>query len=547
MTSCIVYARYSSDMSRDASIEDQVRLCNQYIVDQKWTIAGTFEDRAISGASVLRPGYQSLLALVRQGSINVVLAEALDRLSRDQEDIAALFKIVRFAGAKLVTLAEGEVSELHIGLKGTMNALFLKDLALKTKRGLEGRIGKGRSAGGNAYGYDVVREYGPDGPIDRGRRTINTDMARVIVEIFTRYLNGESPRAIAYYLNAQKTCGPRGRDWTASTLIGNRTRGTGILNNELYIGKLVWNRQTFMKDPVSGKRQARMNPQTSWITEDVPNLRIIDDATWDDVQRAQKQRSRPTRPDKKSVDGGLRRPKHLFSGLLKCGACGASFTLVSGTYYGCAARKNKGTCSNSERITIDRLENAVLGAVQSQMMTPELTKVFIAEYSSALSGLRKEAVSSKTEQLQKKEKLKVAINNIVDVVASGHASAALLTKLTAFEEDLEVLEKALQPQESAPLYFHPNLAQHYERLVYDLRALLNKPDCKQEAVTALRKLIDRIDLVPSEGGLSIDIVGNLAAMLQLTMPNMQKAASKETAFAISLVAGAGLNFGRTRY
>jgi hypothetical protein len=177
----------------------------------------------------------------------------------------------------------------------------------------------------------------------------------------------------------------------------------------------------------------------------------------------------------------------------------------------------------------------------------ELTKVFIAEYSSALSGLRQEAVRSKTEKLQKKKKLKVAINNIVDVVASGHASAALLTKLTAFEEDLEALEKALKPQESAPLYFHPNLAKHYERLVYDLRALLNKPDCKQEAVTALRKLINRIDLVPSEEVLSIDIVGNLAAMLQLTMPNMQKAASEETAFAITLVAGAGLNFGRTHY
>ena len=210
MTSCIVYARYSSDMSRDASIEDQVRLCNQYIADQKWAIAGTFEDRAISGASALRPGYQSLLALVRQGNIDVVLAEALDRLSRDQEDVAALFKIVRFAGAKLITLAEGEISELHIGLKGTMNALFLKDLALKTKRGLEGRINKGRSAGGNAYGYDVVREYGPDGPIDRGRRTINAQEARVVVEIFTRYLNGESPRAIAACLNEQKFVGLEG-------------------------------------------------------------------------------------------------------------------------------------------------------------------------------------------------------------------------------------------------------------------------------------------------------------------------------------------------
>ena len=197
----------------------------------------------------------------------------------------------------------------------------------------------------------------------------------------------------------------------------------------------------------------------------MPNLGIIDHAAWCNVQTAQKLRSRPTKPDRKLVDGGLRRPKHLLSGLLKCGACGASFTLISGTYYGCAVRKNKVTCTNSERITIDRLENAVLGAVQSQMMTPELTKVFIAEYSSALSGLRQEAVRSKTEQLQKKEKLKVAINNIVDVVASGHAYAALLTKLTAFEEDLEALEKALKPQESAPLYFHPNLAKHYERPV----------------------------------------------------------------------------------
>ena len=114
-------------MSRDTSIEDHVRLCNQYIADKNWTIAATFEDRAISGASALRPGYQNLLTLIRQGGVDVVMAEALDRLSRDQEDIAALFKIVTFAGAKLVTLSEGEISELHIGLKGTMNALFLKD------------------------------------------------------------------------------------------------------------------------------------------------------------------------------------------------------------------------------------------------------------------------------------------------------------------------------------------------------------------------------------------------------------------------------------
>ena len=79
---------------------------------------------------------------------DIVVAEALDRLSRDQEDVAALYKQLRFADIKLITLAEGEVTELHVGLMGTVNALYLKDLAAKTHRGLEGRVRKGRSAGG---------------------------------------------------------------------------------------------------------------------------------------------------------------------------------------------------------------------------------------------------------------------------------------------------------------------------------------------------------------------------------------------------------------
>src|SRR5690606_14019313 len=111
---------------------------------------------------------------------DVILAEALDRLSRDQEDIAGDYKRVQFAGIKIITLAEGEVSNLHIGLKGTMNALFLKDLADKTRRGLRGRIEEGKSGGGNAYGYDVVHKLGSQGELIRGERTINDGQANVI-------------------------------------------------------------------------------------------------------------------------------------------------------------------------------------------------------------------------------------------------------------------------------------------------------------------------------------------------------------------------------
>ncbi|MFP3747674.1 recombinase family protein, partial [Achromobacter sp. SIMBA_011] len=84
------------------------------------------------------------------------MAEAMDRLSRDQEDIAGIFKRMTYADVKMFTLSEGEITHLHVGLKGTMNALFLKDLADKTRRGLRGRVEDGKSGGGLCYGYDVV-------------------------------------------------------------------------------------------------------------------------------------------------------------------------------------------------------------------------------------------------------------------------------------------------------------------------------------------------------------------------------------------------------
>jgi len=124
-TRVALYARYSSELQRDASIEDQLRLCRENAARQGWQVVESYSDHGVSGASLLRPGIQELMSDAGRGRFDVVLAEAMDRLSRDQEDIAALFKRLGFAGVRIVTVAEGDVSELHIGLKGTMNALFV--------------------------------------------------------------------------------------------------------------------------------------------------------------------------------------------------------------------------------------------------------------------------------------------------------------------------------------------------------------------------------------------------------------------------------------
>jgi site-specific DNA recombinase len=168
--------------------------------------------------------------------------------------VAALYKRLRFAGIPIITPAEGEITELHVGLKGTMNALYLSDLANKTRRGVRGRVEAGMSGGGNSYGYDVVRKVGADGELVRGERRINPDEAKVVVQIFEAYAAGRSARRIAHDLNAKGIEAPGGGSWGASTISGNRARGTGILNNELYVGRQIWNRLRYVKDPDTGRR-----------------------------------------------------------------------------------------------------------------------------------------------------------------------------------------------------------------------------------------------------------------------------------------------------
>ena len=91
MTRAALYARYSSDLQSAASIDDQFRVCREHAERSGWTIAGGYRDAAASGASViLRPGIQALLEDARRGAFDIVVAEALDRVSRDQADVATL-------------------------------------------------------------------------------------------------------------------------------------------------------------------------------------------------------------------------------------------------------------------------------------------------------------------------------------------------------------------------------------------------------------------------------------------------------------------------
>ena len=510
-----LYARYSSDNQRDASIEDQLRVCRARADREGWTVVDSYSDRAISGASLLRPGVQELIADGLKRRFDLILTESLDRLSRDQEDIAGFYKRMRFAGVSIVTLSEGEVSELHIGLKGTMGALYLKDLADKTRRGLRGRVEDGKSGGGLCYGYDVVRQIDSSGAASRGERIINEAEADIVRRIFAEYLSGKSSRMIAMRLNSEGVPGPQGSEWGPSTIHGNPKRGTGILNNELYVGKLVWNRLRYLKDPNTGKRVSRLNPESEWVIQEVPELRIIDQSVWNLVKERQSQLALEpgTRPGDNVPLNDRRRPKHLFTGLVKCGCCGGGYSMISKDMLGCTNARSKGTCDNRVNIRRDTLEATILNGLDKHLMEPELFKEFCAEFTREVNKARMEARASLNSAEAEVKRIDRELDTLLDLILKGGAADRINEKMVGLEKRKKELSSMLETTDAPPPLLHPNLAKYYHDEIAALHDQLGNEETRGRAAQMLRALVERIELVPDGEELAIVLRGDLAAIL----------------------------------
>ncbi|WP_105405482.1 recombinase family protein [Neorhizobium sp. T7_12] len=285
----VIYARYSTDQQNPASIETQLDLGTSFVLERGWTLCETFVDAGVSGASFeTRPGLQAALKGARQGAFDVLLCLTLDRLSRDLEHSAKVLKLLHFHEIELWTVhGSSQVSSMELGLRAVLNSEMLEQVRYRTREGMKTVAKKGRVPGGICYGYSIKRVLGADGEPIRGLRDINADEACVIVWIYEQYAKGFSPDAIAEKLNKKGVVGPRGLAWRGTAIRGHRRRGTGILNNELYIGRLVFNRLAYRKNPVSERRVSRLNLPEQHIVQEIPALRIVSDTLWKRVKRRQ--------------------------------------------------------------------------------------------------------------------------------------------------------------------------------------------------------------------------------------------------------------------
>jgi site-specific DNA recombinase len=531
-----IYARYSTDLQSERSIEDQLALCRREAKRRGLIVVGTYFDAAVSGASTInRHGWLKLMRDAEAKRFDVVLAEDVDRIARDEADYHAARKRLAFLDIEIWDTRSGKVTGIEGSVRVMMASHYIENLAHKTRRGLAGVLKSGRHPGGRAYGYRVV-------PGKPGELEIVPEQAEVVRRIFGEYRDGRTPREIAHALNADDIHAPRGKRWTASALNGNKARGHGILQNELYAGRLVWNRVRMVKDPDTGKRVSRPNPKSEWQTQDAPHLAIVSREVFDAAQ---------ARKAERSIGGGHnhRRPKRLLSGLLKCDACGSGMSVFGADKSGkvrlrCSAATESNSCPDPKTFYLAAVEAEVVSLLMRELRDPRAMQECAAGYIAERNRLAAAARSGRDTLKKKLAKAQAEHGRTLKAYQSG-----VLSEETAFKElprlqaecDRLKGELAAEPVEENTVALHPQALTRYAELLAGLKHTLESGAAAGdlEARGAIRELVGAVTVrrdPTRKGGVLVTIDGRLAPVLgDGLFPDRLRSQSVG-----SLVAGEGL-------
>jgi site-specific DNA recombinase len=517
-----IYARYSTDRQTESSIVDQYRVCEDWCQKNGATVVARFEDQGISGVAMgNRPGLQSLLV----AQVDVVLVMDLTRLSRSQADLPKMIDRFVARGIRVVGAQDGYDSgrkghRLQAGLTGIIGEAFREMVSDKTYAALESRAHRGEATGGRAYGYR-------DGE------------AEVVKRIFQMYADGASAKTIAETLNREGVPSPgstwnrttrRRGGWAPSAISGDPTRGVGILNNEVYVGRDVWNRSRWIKDPDSGKRRCVQRPKSEWIVRDAPELRLVDDRLWNAVKARQARRQAEVGDAirKKLKRSTGRAARYIFSSILKCNVCGSSYVLSDATHYSCSGYVNGRVCTNGQRFRRDVMEERLTAAIRTELLSDESVRRFRQKFWKAM---QKPAVDQTRIQ-----KLEGELANLTDVLASGVRSAAVLERLQATEAEVERLRASSNVLDVKKLLDAlPAAVQRYRTMVADLG---NAPVDRDHAREVIRSITGTIKVRPGTDGVPVAMLA-LANEMPLAAAAGGACNPLISAGQIDVVAGAG--------
>lgn len=399
MKKAVIYARYSSHNQRDESIEGQLRECHDYAVQNDYIVLEEYCDRALTGKTDNRAGFQKMIKDAKNNKFNYVLVYKLDRFARNRYDSAMYKNMLKKHNIRVISIKENisdspEGIILESVLEG-MAEYYSANLSQNIKRGMtENALQCKFNGSGRPLGYTIT----PDLHFE-----LDPVGAKVVKEIFEMYASGKTSAEIINYCNDKGYKTVAGKPFNKNSVLR-------IVTNDKYIG-------VYRHGDIE-------------IAGGIPQ--IVEKELFDRVQVMVKKNYKARARSKAKVD-------YLLSGKLFCGHCGESMTGESGTsktgtkhyYYKCVGRKLKRTC-NKEVEKKEFIEDIVVKTIVEKVLTDEniesiSTKVveLIEADSADNSQLKYYEGELKTTQKQ--------IKNIVDTIANGVTNKSVADRLTELE------------------------------------------------------------------------------------------------------------------
>ncbi len=416
-----------------------------------------------------RDGLTSLMAAARRRDcpFDCILIDDTSRLSRNLGDVLKLAEIIRTPASpvyirhpKAGLVSGGIAFRMMLSVYGIVDEQYIRGLAEKTRRGIEGRVLHGFVGGGRTYGYNNVPIPDTSGLIRRGRAaTVGVDFkvndleAAIVLRIFQMYADGHTMYSIVRIFNQERIPGP------TEARSGVVRKGWGptsvkqILFNKKYIGIHCWNKTFRQKDPESGKRRTRLRSSEEIVQANNPNWRIVPDDLWN---RAHDRFTLVKESLTAQRLGGLCRSgkPHLLSGLLFCGLCDSPIVIVAvkGRHphryrvYGCKRHRFHKGCLNKlfireKELACQLLEGLSVRILQSDMLTHLITRATdeLDKYERELAQI---ALTTPLEKLaEEKSALVVRLDRLIDAIGDSELSESkgIKDRIKSTEAELELV------------------------------------------------------------------------------------------------------------
>lgn len=430
-----IYERLSDEdkdkeNKKDASesIKNQRNLLMEEINKRpEFVLAGEYCDEDLSGAGTYRPEFERLIKDCESGKIDVVLCKSQSRFSRDMEIIEKYLhnKFLEWK-VRFISLADNADTE-NIGNKkarqinGLVNEWYLEDVSNNIRSAFQAKMKQGEFISPFAsFGYEISKE-------NNNKLIIDPVASEIVKNIYHLYLKGLGFTSIAKYLNNKNIPCPslyKYQKESKLNIISNRPREEikwstnaikTILTNEVYLGHLIQGKRT----TISYKNhKIRRKNKNEWIRKENTHEAIIDKNTFNKVQTAIKQR---TKPIKKT--GTV----HLFSGKVFCLECGHYMRKKNSTkheYLVCSENSNGyDNCPNKSSIRYDELEKLILEEINKKIKKYyDKTKLEILDFNLSRSKINnkiKNLENEKSDILSQLSKSKNYLKNLYEDKING--------------------------------------------------------------------------------------------------------------------------------